>query len=88
MRGPRRLRDSSGRGARSARSVLTALTIFDILMSVDMKELAMLGRFRRTRELTVSFCERCGSVCDSACRAEAVREHALRRALAYGWRQA
>lgn len=53
-----------------------------------MKELMMLRLFKRTRELTVSFCERCGSVCDSVCRAEAVRERALRRALVYGWRQA
>ena len=63
-------------------------TIFDILRIVDMEVLAMLRLFKRTRELTLSFCERCGSVCDSVCHAEAIREHALQRALAYGWRQA
>ena len=48
----------------------------------------MLKLFRSTRERVVSFCERCGSVCDSVCRADAIREHARQRALAIGWRQA
>ncbi|MGZ4332727.1 MAG: hypothetical protein ACXVRJ_00420 [Gaiellaceae bacterium] len=48
----------------------------------------MLRLFTRTRETVVRFCERCGSVCDSVCRADAIREHAQRQALAYGWRQA
>jgi hypothetical protein len=33
----------------------------------------------------VEFCERCGSVCDQACRADAAREQA-RLALLSGWR--
>lgn len=43
---------------------------------------------KKTRTGVVSFCERCGSVCDSVCRADASREHARQQALAYGWRQA
>ena len=35
----------------------------------------------------VDFCERCGSVCDSTCRADAAREEA-RQALLSGWRLA
>jgi Pyruvate/2-oxoacid:ferredoxin oxidoreductase delta subunit len=57
------------------------------LTIIDMKELAMLRLSKRTNEHVVSFCERCGSVCGSVCRAEAIREHARQRALAYGWRQ-
>ena len=34
----------------------------------------------------VEFCERCGSVCDASCRAEAVRDLYLQRALRYGLR--
>lgn len=28
----------------------------------------MLKLFMRTKELTVTFCERCGKVCDAGCR--------------------
>jgi hypothetical protein len=48
----------------------------------------MLRLFRKTRDVAVSFCERCGQVCGSACRADALRERARLQALAYGWRQA
>ena len=44
--------------------------------------------FTRVKDRATSFCERCGSVCDSACRAEALRERAWQRAyLAHAWRQ-
>jgi uncharacterized cysteine cluster protein YcgN (CxxCxxCC family) len=36
----------------------------------------------------VEFCERCGAVCDAACRAEAVRDAYLQHALRYGLRVA
>jgi hypothetical protein len=36
--------------------------------------------FNRGKEL-VSFCERCGQVCDAACRLAALRERALSRQL-------
>jgi hypothetical protein len=43
--------------------------------------------FRFTsRELRVDFCDRCGSVCDNSCRAEAVREQTRLRVLKNGWR--
>lgn len=44
----------------------------------------MPGLFNRTKHRIVSFCERCGSVCDSACRADALRERARSQLLAYG----
>ena len=56
-------------------------------MEVDTKEPEMFKLFTKTKDRMVSFCERCGSVCDSVCRAKALREHARQRALAYGWRQ-
>jgi hypothetical protein len=42
--------------------------------------------FKRTRERVVHFCERCGSVCDSACRADAVRDRAREQAILLGAR--
>ena len=44
--------------------------------------------FTKTIESRVSFCERCASVCDAACRREALLEHARSRALLYAWRAA
>ena len=44
--------------------------------------------FTRTRNAVTSFCERCGQVCDTACRADAMRERARTQLLAYGWRSA
>ena len=41
--------------------------------------------FKRTRELAVSFCERCGRVCNG-CRGAALRERALLRQLRLGVR--
>ena len=41
--------------------------------------------FRRTttRSRRLEFCERCGTVCDSTCRAEALRDDALLRGLVH-----
>ena len=41
--------------------------------------------FRRTtaRSRGLEFCERCGTVCDSTCRAEALRDDALLRGLVH-----
>lgn len=33
--------------------------------------------FRKTRESTITFCERCGEVCDERCGPRALRERAL-----------
>ncbi|MDQ3876266.1 MAG: hypothetical protein M3322_12105 [Actinomycetota bacterium] len=46
----------------------------------------MLKLFKRTRELAVEFCDRCGSVCDAACRRNAIIERARDRALLQGMR--
>ena len=48
----------------------------------------MWRRFSKTNVHVVSFCERCGAVCDSACHIDALRERARRQVFAYGWRQA
>ena len=42
----------------------------------------------KAKAATVSFCERCGEVCNAACRADALRERARLQTIAYGWRQA
>jgi hypothetical protein len=39
-----------------------------------------------SREVVVSFCDRCGQVCDEGCRQAAVREEALLAALRFGVR--
>ena len=39
--------------------------------------------FMKTRELTARLCERCGRVCDDACRRTALRERAMLQQL---WR--
>lgn len=41
---------------------------------------------RTVRGSSVEFCERCGSVCDAACRRGAIVERARMQALARGWR--
>jgi hypothetical protein len=46
----------------------------------------MLSWLRKSRELAVEFCDRCARVCDAGCRAAAVREQALLRALRFGGR--
>jgi hypothetical protein len=46
----------------------------------------MLKLFRRTREPAVEFCDRCGSVCDAACRRNAIVGRAQERALQLGMR--
>ncbi|MCZ7587471.1 MAG: hypothetical protein M5U27_01135 [Gaiella sp.] len=42
--------------------------------------------FEKERESTVSFCDRCGQVCDERCRSEALREQALLQQLRLGFR--
>jgi hypothetical protein len=44
-----------------------------------------MGRLFHKEIKQVEFCDRCGSVCDSACRADAAHEEA-RQALLSGWR--
>ena len=46
----------------------------------------MLRLFKRTKELVVEFCDRCGNVCDAACRRNAVIGRARDRALLLGMR--
>jgi hypothetical protein len=46
----------------------------------------MLRLLRRSRELGVELCDRGAPVCDVGCRAAAVREQALMRALRLGLR--
>jgi hypothetical protein len=48
----------------------------------------MIGIRRTSNGEQVEFCERCGSICDQACRAEALRDQALIRGLLSGWRLA
>jgi hypothetical protein len=42
--------------------------------------------FRSSKVRLVAFCDRCARVCDAACRADAIRERALMRALRLGVR--
>jgi hypothetical protein len=46
----------------------------------------MLRLFRRSKVRLVAFCDRCARVCDAACRADAIRERELMRALRLGVR--
>jgi hypothetical protein len=46
----------------------------------------MLTLLSRSKALAVEFCDRCAQVCDVGCRAAAVREQALMRALRFGGR--
>jgi MinD superfamily P-loop ATPase len=65
------------------------LTSIDDPLYIDVcryEELVMLKLFKRTRELAVEFCERCGSVCDAACRRNAIIDRARDRALLQGMR--
>jgi len=43
----------------------------------------MLRLLRRSKKVTVEFCHRCARVCGAGCRAAAVRERALERALRF-----
>jgi hypothetical protein len=43
-------------------------------------------QFRKRKTSGVQFCERCGSVCDAACRAEASRQQVRAQAFQHGWR--
>ena len=45
----------------------------------------MTNLFGKSHTKPVEFCERCGGVCDSQCRADAAREEA-RLQMLYGWR--
>jgi hypothetical protein len=51
-----------------------------------MRSWRMFRPFRKSREQFVFLCERCASACDAACRADAIRDRARERSLAYGWR--
>ena len=42
--------------------------------------------FTRTKDLAVTFCERCGEVCDAGCRRAALRERTLFQELWLGVR--
>ena len=46
----------------------------------------MLKLFKKTSELAIEFCDRCGLVCDAACRRNAIVERARDRALLQGMR--
>ena len=46
----------------------------------------MLRLLRKSKELLVEFCDRCARVCDSGCRAAAIRERALLQGLRLGVR--
>jgi hypothetical protein len=46
----------------------------------------MLSWLRKSRALAAEFCERCAKVCAASCRAAAVRDQALLRALRFGMR--
>ncbi len=46
----------------------------------------MLKLLGRSKALAVEFCDRCARVCNAGCRAAAVREQALMRALRFGGR--
>lgn len=46
----------------------------------------MLELFKRTKELTVTFCERCGKVCGAGCRRAALRDRTLSQRLWLGVR--
>ncbi len=48
----------------------------------------MLSLSRVRTENQVGFCERCGTVCDAACRSQALRDQELTRGVIAGWRQA
>jgi hypothetical protein len=52
-------------------------TNVDTLTDVDMRSRAILKLLRRTKELTLEFCDRCARVCAAACRADAIRARAL-----------
>ena len=43
-------------------------------------------RWARSNDRQIDFCESCGSVCDSACRIEALRSRTLTQAHLGGWR--
>jgi hypothetical protein len=68
------------------RARLDKSMIVDTLTVVDMRRWSMFRLVRRSTERAVEFCDRCAQVCDAGCRAAAVREHELLRALRFGGR--
>jgi hypothetical protein len=62
---------------------LDKLTSIDTFTPVDTSE-AVRSLFRKTKELTVEFCDRCARVCDAPCSVDLVRERALAGALRFG----
>jgi len=53
----------------------------DTLRIVDARRESLMGRFWRSQQSTVWFCDRCGSVCDGACRRKTIVEPAREKAV-------
>jgi hypothetical protein len=49
-----------------------------------MRGVQMLSWLRSSKKLAVEFCDRCATACDASCRAAAIREGTLLRALQFG----
>ena len=43
-------------------------------------------RLSKTMERAIAFCERCGAMCGSTCRAVSIRRRAFDSAMRHGWR--
>jgi hypothetical protein len=56
--------------------------VIDTLRHIDLRRCVMRISLFKGKEQGVTFCDRCGSVCDDGCRRNAVREAALQRGLA------
>ena len=61
-------------------------TSIDIFTTVDARTVVMTTFFRKPARAVVAFCERCGCVCDAACRRAAQVERARIDALLMGMR--
>jgi hypothetical protein len=59
--------------------------VVDIFTSVDATRGMMMKWFKK-KEPSVDFCDRCSSVCDAACRSDAIRQRAQKKAMRYGGR--
>ena len=51
-----------------------------------LREVVRVKLSRKAKELSVRFCDRCGSVCGPGCRRAALRDRARENALLHGWR--
>lgn len=54
----------------------------------DMEVVMLRSRKSRLDEDTIRFCDRCSSVCDRRCQADAFARRTLDQALRHGWRLA